>query len=37
MCSDATMLWPNLVLTVVALVFVANLLTVLLVARAHQN
>jgi hypothetical protein len=37
MCSDAAVPWADLVLTAVALVATINLLTVLLVARAHQE
>jgi hypothetical protein len=37
MCSDAAVPWADLVLTAAALVATINLLTVLLVARAHQS
>ena len=37
MCSDAVVPWTDLVVTAAALVATMNLLTVLLVARAHQN
>jgi len=37
MCSDAAVPWTDLVLTAVAFVTTFNLLTVLVIARAHQN
>jgi hypothetical protein len=37
MWSDAAVPWADIVLTAVALVATFNLLTVLLVARAHQT